>query len=79
MCNTFEQKRLKFNKIITARVIFYIIDLFAECEQSFLAVPSSPAAAGASPRRSLRFRTANSMFSYIDFIKIEICFSKFLP
>ena len=32
MCNTFEQKRLKFNKIITARVIFYIIDLFAECE-----------------------------------------------
>ena len=35
--------------------------------------------AGASPRRSLRFRTANSMFSYIVFIKIEICFSKFLP
>ena len=50
-----------------------------ECEHSTLGVPSSPSAEGASPRRSLRFRTANFMFSYINFIKIEIYFSKFLP
>ena len=52
MCNTFEQKRLKFNKIITARVIFYIIDLFAECEQSFPGVPSSPATSEPQKRAS---------------------------
>ncbi len=65
MCNTFEQKRLKFNKIITADANFYdaytycytyydsLVTFLASANIDALGVPSSPAAAGASPRRSL--------------------------
>ena len=37
--------------------------LISECEQSFLGVPSSPAAAGASPRRSLGFTDSFVLYS----------------
>ena len=41
-----------------------------KCEHSVLGVPSSPSAEGASPRRSHRVITANSMFSLHWFYKI---------
>ena len=37
MCNTFEQKRLKFNKIITADANFY--DAYTNCYAMIILIP----------------------------------------